>query len=237
MFEPLLIFFLVISVPDSREYKVLQRRWSCWTIRLCPSPWKRSTCTHTVWGGGMMLPSWSFTTSLVSDISHRSGDSSYFMATVIMTGPERSGLVSCEHWMMPMLWSGGRADKTSNKLAGDIACLGGSMVEHQPHLLGSRRFPAGVFAIFSVSAKASLPIPFPFLPFPFSFPSSSFPFPSPSDLSFALKKRILRIYPIWWFLFQERIGNLACHIILKWHMSSILNNAWSRFAHQFPVKK
>ena len=33
------------------------------------------------------------------------------------------------------------------------------MVEHQPRLLGFRvRFPAGAFAIFSVSAKASLPI-------------------------------------------------------------------------------
>ena len=98
---------------------------------------------------------------------------------------ERSGLVSCGHWMMPMLWSGGRADKISNKLAGDIACLGVSMVEHQPRtrLLGLRvRFPAGVFEIFSVSAKASLPISFPFL-LPLSpFPSSSFPFPSPFGL-------------------------------------------------------
>ena len=52
--------------------------------------------------------------------------------------PERSGLVNCGHWMMPMLWSGGRADKISNKLAGDAACLGGSMVEHK-RWLGSRR--------------------------------------------------------------------------------------------------
>ena len=45
-------------------------------------------------------------------------------------------------------------DKISNKLTGDVACLGGSTVEHQPHLLWSRvRFPAGAFAIF-----------FPFLP-------------------------------------------------------------------------
>ena len=115
--------------------------------------------------------------------------------------PERSGLVNCGHWMMPMLWSGGRADKISNKLAGDIACLGGSMVEHQPRLLGFRvRFPAGAFASFSVSAKASLPFPFPFsFPFllspPLPLPSSSFPFPSPFDLSFALKTH-LRIYPI-----------------------------------------
>ena len=101
--------------------------------------------------------------------------------------PERSGLVNCGHWMMPMLWSGGRADKISNKLAGDIACLGGSMVEHQPRLLGSRvRFPAGAFAIFSVSVKASLPISLSLSPFPpLPFPSSSFPFPSPFDLSAA----------------------------------------------------
>ena len=63
------------------------------------------------------------------------------------------------------------------------ACLGGSMVEHQPRLMGSRvRFPAGAFAIFSVSAKASLPIslsPFPssfftflFLSLPLSLPST-----------------------------------------------------------------
>ena len=83
---------------------------------------------------------------------------------------------------MPMLWSGGRTDKISNKLAGDVACLGGSMVEHQPHLLGSQvRFPAGAFAIFSVSAKASLPIslssfPFLFLSLPLPFLSSSSPF-------------------------------------------------------------
>ena len=71
---------------------------------------------------------------------------------------QRSGLV-CEHWMIPMLWSGGRADKISNKLAGDVACLGGSMVEHQPRLLGFRvQFPARAFVVFSVSAKASLPI-------------------------------------------------------------------------------
>ena len=56
------------------------------------------------------------------------------------------------------------------------------MVEHQPRLLGSRvRFPAGAFAIFSVSAKASLPIslspfPFLFLSLPLPFPSSSSPF-------------------------------------------------------------
>ena len=66
------------------------------------------------------------------------------------------------------------------------------MVEHQPRLLGFRvRFPAGAFAIFSVSAKASLPISLSLSPF--SYPSSSFPFlflspfPSPFDLSFALK--------------------------------------------------
>ena len=57
------------------------------------------------------------------------------------------------------------------------------MVEHQPRLLGSRvRFPAGAFAIFSVSAKASIPISLS----PFSFPSSSFPFLFLS-LSFSLR--------------------------------------------------
>ena len=64
---------------------------------------------------------------------------------------------------------------------------GGSMVEHQPRLLGFRvRFPAGAFAIFSVSAKASLPISLSLSPFPFSFPSSSFPFLFLS-LSFSLR--------------------------------------------------
>ena len=116
--------------------------------------------------------------------------------------PKRSGLVNCGHWMVPMLWSGGRADKISNKLAGDIACRGGSMVEHQPRLLGSRvRFPAGAFAIFSVSAKASLPIFLSLSPFPFSFPSSSFLFFFLS-LCFSLrpfvcaKKRIFAFIPL-----------------------------------------
>ena len=68
------------------------------------------------------------------------------------------------------------SSKISNKLAGGVARLGGSMVEHQPRLLGSRvRFPAGAFAIFSVSAKASLPISLP-PSLPLSFSSSSFPF-------------------------------------------------------------
>ena len=107
------------------------------------------------------------------------------MATV--TGsPSEAGLV-CGHWIMPMLWSGGRTDKISNKLAGDVACLGGSMVEHQPRLLGSRvRFPAGAFAIFSVSAKASLPISLS--PFPFLFLSLPLPLPSTFRLRFKIKK-------------------------------------------------
>ena len=58
------------------------------------------------------------------------------------------------------------------------------MVEHQPRLLGSRvRFPAGAFAIFSVSAKASLPISFPFL---LSLP---LPFPFPLPPTFRLRKK------------------------------------------------
>ena len=95
--------------------------------------------------------------------------------------PERSGLVSCGHWMMPMLWSGGRADKISNKLAGDIACLGGSMVEHQRRLLGSRvRFPAGAFAIFPFLPKLHFQFPFPFLLSLSPFPPLPFPFLLPS---------------------------------------------------------
>ena len=80
-----------------------------------------------------------------------------------------------------------------SKLAGDVACLGGSLEEHQPRLLGSRvRFLAGVSAVF-----------FPFLPkLHFQFPFllsllSSFPFPSrdlPSTFHLRLK-RTLCIYP------------------------------------------
>ena len=57
--------------------------------------------------------------------------------------------------------------------------VGGSMVEHQPRLLGSQvRFPAGAFAIF-----------FPLLPkLHFQFPSFS--------LSLSLAQRALHIYPI-----------------------------------------
>ena len=103
-----------------------------------------------------------------------SGRARCTMATV--TGyPSEVGLV-CGHWIMPMLWSGGRTDKISNNLAGDIACLGGSMVEHQPRLLGSRvRFPAGAFAIFLFLPQLHFQFPFP-LSLPLSFPSSSFPF-------------------------------------------------------------
>ena len=56
------------------------------------------------------------------------------------------------------------------------------MVEHQPHLLGSRvRFPAGAFAIFfrfcqSFTSNFPFPFPFLFLSLPLPFPSSSFPF-------------------------------------------------------------
>ena len=98
--------------------------------------------------------------------------------------PERSGLVSCLHWMMPMLWSGGRADKISNKLAYDVACHSGSMVEHQTRLLGSRiRFPAGAYAIFSRFCQ-SFPSNFPF---PLSFPDPFlYPFPLPLLSTFRL---------------------------------------------------
>ena len=111
--------------------------------------------------------------------------------------PEWSGLVSCGHWMMPMLWSGGRADKISNKLAGDVACLGGSMVEHQPRLLGSRvRFPAGAFAIFfrfCQSFTSNFPFPFSF---PFLFLSLPLPFPFPLPPTFrCAKKRVFAFIP------------------------------------------
>ena len=81
--------------------------------------------------------------------------------------PEGSGLISCGHWMMPMLWSVGRADKMSNKLAGDAACRSGSMVEHQLRLRH-----AGVPGSIPGWGVCDF---FPFLPklhvqFPFSFP-------------------------------------------------------------------
>ena len=130
----------------------------------------------------------------------------YFSPCVMHNGdrygsPKRNGLVSCGHWMMPMLWCGSRADKISNKLAGDIACLGGSMVEHQPRLLGSRiRFPAGTFAIFSVSVpKLHYQFPIPFLlslsPFPFSIPFLFLSLSLSLRSFICAKKRILRIYP------------------------------------------
>ena len=112
--------------------------------------------------------------------------------------PEQCGLVSCGHWMMPM-WSGGRADKISNKLVGDVACLGWSMEDHQLSLLGSRvRFPGLGVCVFFHFCLTSLPISLSLSSFPFS----SFPFPYPFDLSFVLKKkRTLRIYqsrPLFW---------------------------------------
>ena len=65
------------------------------------------------------------------------------------------------------------------------------MVEHhdQPCLLGFRvRFPAGAFAILSVSAEASVTSNIPF-----SFPSSSFP--SPFDLLRALNNAVFALIP------------------------------------------
>ena len=100
----------------------------------------------------------------------------------------QSGLVSCGQWMMPMLWSGGWADKVSNKLSGDVVCLGGSIVEHQPRLLGCN--------FFRFCQKLHFQFPFPFLLSLSLFPSSSFPFPSPSDLSFALKKAFFAFIPL-----------------------------------------
>ena len=75
------------------------------------------------------------------------------------------------------------------------------MVEHQPRLLGSRvRFPAGAFAIFSVSAKASLPIslslfPFLFLSF-FLILFLSFPLPLPSTLRLRIKISLFAFIPL-----------------------------------------
>ena len=99
--------------------------------------------------------------------------------------PEWSGLISCWHWMMPMLWSGGRADKISSKLADDVACLGGSMVEHQPRLLGSRvGFPAGLFAIFPFLPKLHFQVPFLL-----SLPLPAYPFPLPMIFRLCWKKK------------------------------------------------
>ena len=87
--------------------------------------------------------------------------------------------------------------KFSNKLASDVACLGGSMVERQPRLLGSRvRFPAGAFAIFPFLPK--LHFQFPFHPFPssfFPFLFLSLPLPLPSTFRLRFKNLTLRIYP------------------------------------------
>ena len=84
------------------------------------------------------------------------------------------------------------------------------MVEHQPRLLGSRvRFPAGAFAIFSVSAKASLPISLP--PFHSSFCLFlflSFPLPLPSTFRFRFKKRRadLQMLPQFFFFCSMKYG-------------------------------
>ena len=96
------------------------------------------------------------------------------------------GIIQCPQLTNP-LRSGNPSRSPLCITHGLKECLGGSMVEHQPRLLGFRvRFPAGAFAIFSVSAKASLPISLSLSPFPFSFPSSSFPFLFLS-LSFSLR--------------------------------------------------
>ena len=65
-------------------------------------------------------------------------------------------------------------------------------IPNVPNVLGSRtnvlgsrvRFPAGAFAIFSVSAKASLPISLS--PFPFLFVSLPLPLPSTCRLRFKI---------------------------------------------------
>ena len=97
------------------------------------------------------------------------------LATV-MGPPERSGLVS-GYRMMPMLWHWGRADKISNKLAGDVVCPGSIHVCRRYQVL----FPAGAFAIFPFLPKLHFPFVF-LLSSPLSLPS---PFPLPSLQSYA----------------------------------------------------
>ena len=77
----------------------------------------------------------------------------------------------------------------SNKLAGCVDCLGGSMVEHQPRLLGSRSFPDWVicdFFRFYQSFTSNFPFPFPFS-FPFLVLSFPRPFPFPLPPTFRLR--------------------------------------------------
>ena len=129
---------------------------------------------------------------------------------------------SCGHWMMPMLWSGGREDKISNKLAGDVAFLSGSMVQHQPCLLGSRvRLPAGAFATFSVSAKASLPISNNLSPFPFSFPYLYLSFALKISVFASRKNEDLEVMPEW----KETAHQRTVCIL---HLRAILISAFRR---------
>ena len=115
------------------------------------------------------------------------------MATV--TGsPSEAGLV-CGHWIMPMLWSGGRTDKISNKLAGDVACLGGSMVEHQPRLLGPG-FDSRLRRLQFFPFLPKLHFQFPFPPFPssfFLFLFLSFHLPLPSAFRLHLLNCVLTL--------------------------------------------
>ena len=105
-------------------------------------------------------------------------------------GTSESDANFCGHWMMPMLWCGGRADKISNKLAGDVACLGGSNDRASAAFAGvPGLIPGWGVYDFSVSAKASLPIPFLW--------SLPLPFPFPLPLTFHLRlQRALHIYLI-----------------------------------------
>ena len=129
--------------------------------------------------------------------------------------PKRTGLVNCGHWMMPMLWNGGRADKISNKLAGDVTCLGGSVVEHQPRLLGSRvRFSAGRLRFFPFLPKLHFQFPFPFLFLSLSLSLRPF---------VCAKKTHLRIHPI----NDPFINVLSCEL-QQGHVSSGPGEMWRK---------
>ena len=94
--------------------------------------------------------------------------------------------------------------KISNKLAGDVACPSGSMVEHQLNLLGSRvRFPAGAFAIFPFLPKLHFQFPFSFL------------------LSFLFLSLSLSLI---FFLYPQGYGK---YVPLMQQLFGLMNNEWT----------
>ena len=85
------------------------------------------------------------------------------------------------------VWAAETSDITSQFVWNFIRSASTSQHRHHPMPTAGVRFPAGAFAIFSVSAKASLPISLSLSPFPpLPLPSSSFPFLFLS-LSFSLR--------------------------------------------------